>query len=461
MFSAQTYIQRRNQLKKQLGSGIILFPGNSESPMNYPANGYHFRQDSNFLYFWGNDEPDLMAIIDIDNDQDILFGNDLTIDDIIWMGNLPTMAEKIEKNGASSTLPITELTKIIKKALQNDRKIHYLPPYRGDTILQLSGLLDISPEKIKENVSVNFIKAVVKQRNTKSPDEIAEIEYATNIARAMHIGAMKMVKPGTIEEEIAGAIEGVALATGSRLSFPAIYSVHGEILHNHYHGNEMKSGDLVVNDSGAESKLHYASDITRTIPVNGKFTSVQKNIYNIVLQSQLEAIENIKPGIKFRDIHLITARVIASGLKDLGIMKGDIDDAVSSGAHALFFPHGLGHMMGLDVHDMENLGEDYVGYDSEIIRSEQFGLAYLRLGRKLEPNFVVTVEPGIYFIPALIEKWKAEEKFTDFINYSKVEEYMDFGGIRIEDDVLVTDNGYKVFGEPIPKTVEEIENIVG
>lgn len=461
MFSAQTYIQRRNQLKKQLGSGIILFPGNLESPMNYPANGYHFRQDSNFLYFWGNDEPDLMAIIDIDNDQDILFGNDLTIDDIIWMGNLPTMAEKIEKNGASSTLPITELTKIIKKALQNDRKIHYLPPYRGDTILQLSGLLDISPEKIKENVSVNFIKAVVKQRNTKSPDEIAEIEYATNIARAMHIGAMKMVKPGTIEEEIAGAIEGVALATGSRLSFPAIYSVHGEILHNHYHGNEMKSGDLVVNDSGAESKLHYASDITRTIPVNGKFTSVQKNIYNIVLQSQLEAIENIKPGIKFRDIHLITARVIASGLKDLGIMKGDIDDAVSSGAHALFFPHGLGHMMGLDVHDMENLGEDYVGYDSEIIRSEQFGLAYLRLGRKLEPNFVVTVEPGIYFIPALIEKWKAEEKFTDFINYSKVEEYMDFGGIRIEDDVLVTDNGYKVFGEPIPKTVEEIENIVG
>jgi len=460
MFDAQIYVKRRQQLKDQFSSGVLLFLGNEESPMNYPGNPYLFRQDSTFLYYWGLDDPGLAAIIDLDNDREILFGYDYTVDDIIWMGPQPSLAQRGERVGVSRTAPTEELEKALLNALQQGQKIHFLPQYRPENLVKLESLLGIHPRLVNQYASVEFIKAVVAQRSLKAPEEIAEIEAALDITYQVHTFAMRETAPGKYEREIAGAIEGMARALGGRLSFPIIFSIHGETLHNHHHGNLMKESDLVVNDCGGETALGYAGDITRTFPVNGKFSPRQKEIYQVVLQSQLAAIDAIKPGVKYRDVHLLTARVIADGLKALGLMKGDMEEAVKQGAHALFFPHGLGHMMGLDVHDMENLGEDYVGYDEETRRSDQFGLAYLRLAKKLEPGYVLTVEPGVYFIPELIDQWKSAGKFSEFIDYQKVESYRDFGGIRIEDDVLVTENGHRVLGKPIPKTVEEIEDLM-
>ncbi len=457
MFDAKIYIERRKRLKEFVGSGILLFPGNNDVPMNYPANQYHFRQDSSFLYFFGIDEPGFNVIIDIDEDKTILFGDDFEIDDIIWMGDQPTVRERAESAGIKDTATSKELNHYIKK--NGKRKIHYLPPYRADIILMISELLEMSPERVKENASIDLIKAVVSLREKKSVEEIEEIERAVNITREMHITAMKMAKPGIYERDIAGAIEGIALSKGANISFPVILTVHGETLHNHYHGNKLEEGRLIINDSGAESLLHYAGDITRTFPVGKKFTHRQKDIYTLVYNAQKAAINSLKPGVSYKEVHLIASRTFAEGLKDLGLMKGNPEDAVSEGAHALFFPHGLGHMMGLDVHDMENLGEDFVGYKEGLKRSSQFGLAYLRLAKELEPGFVFTVEPGLYFIPKLIDLWKGENKFIDFINYEKLEEYKDFGGVRIEDDYLVTETGARLLGEPIPKTVEEIEDI--
>jgi len=302
-----------------------------------------------------------------------------------------------------------------------------------------------------------MIKGIVALRSIKDKFEIVEIEKAVDIAYEMHTTSMRMAMPGVVDREIAGTIEGISLGLGGPVSFPVILSIHGETLHNHYHGNVLKEGRMMVTDAGAETTMHYASDITRTVPVGGKFNQRQKEIYEIVLDANMKTIEATKPGITNKELHLMAAKVIASGLKDLGLMKGDIDAAVAAGAHAMFFPHGLGHMMGLDVHDMEGLGENYVGYDDEVKRSDQFGTAFLRLGRRHQPGFVFTIEPGIYFIPALIDQWKNEKKFTEFINFDKVEPYKDFGGIRIEDDILVTEDGYRVLGTPIPKTVSDIE----
>jgi Xaa-Pro aminopeptidase len=346
---------------------------------------------------------------------------------------------------------------MIKDAQSKGRKIHFLPPYRGKNVLLLQKLLNKSQDEIREMVSAELIKGVVKLRSVKEEVEIKEIEEAMETAYEMHTMAMKMAKPGVIEREISGTIEGIAMAKGTGVSFPIILSINGETLHNHYHGNTLVTGRMMVTDAGAESLLHYASDITRTVPVGGRFDQRQKDIYEIVLKANVEAIEMIKPGLTYKSIHLSAARIIGEGLKALGLMKGDINEAVNQGAHALFFPHGLGHMMGLDVHDMEGLGENNVGYDDEVQRSDQFGLAFLRLGKRLARGYVLTVEPGIYFIPALIDKWRSEGKFTDFINYDKVGAYRDFGGIRIEDDVLVTTDGHKILGQPIPKTVKEIE----
>ena len=460
MFETYVYVKRRKLLKEQLKSGIILLPGNVESPMNYPANTYHFRQDSSFLYFFGLDNPGFNGLIDVDEDKDYIFGEDFTIDDIIWMGPQPTVKDLAQQVGVSHTGTAARLKEKIDTAISQNRKIHFLPPYRAETLLQLEKLLGIASSSIKQYASVNLIKAVVAQRSVKSDAEINEIEEALEISAEMYHTAMQMASPGTYEREISGAIEGIANSSGNYISFPIILSVHGETLHNHYHGNRLEKNHLLVTDSGAESPGHYASDITRTFPVGGKFTPQQKDIYQIVLDCQLAAIEAMKPGKPYKEIHLQVAKIIASGLKGVGLMKGDTDKAVAEGAHALFFPHGLGHMMGLDVHDMENLGEDYVGYDETVKRSDQFGLAYLRMAKALQPGYVITVEPGIYFIPALVDKWKAEKKFTDFINYAKVEEYRNFGGIRIEDDVLITGNGHRVLGKPIPKTVEEIESIM-
>ncbi|MDX1699720.1 MAG: M24B family metallopeptidase, partial [Melioribacteraceae bacterium] len=350
-----------------------------------------------------------------------------------------------------------DLYKYIEKQTKKGRKIHYLPQYRFDNILIIDQLMHIKSLKVNENVSKKFIKAVIEQRSIKADEEIEEIEKALEISHKMNTEAMKLIEPGKVEREIFGKVEGIALSYGNGVSFPIIFSVEGQILHNHSHDNVMKEGQIAVLDSGAETTLGYASDITRTIPISGTFSNKQKEIYNIVLQSQLKAIEMIQPDPKFKDIHIEAAKVIAKGLTDLGIMKGDVEEAVENGAHALFFPHGLGHMMGLDVHDMENLGENYVGYDKSLKRSKQFGLAYLRLGKELKSGYVVTVEPGCYFIPALIDKWESEKKHSNFINYEKLKEYRDFGGIRIEDDVLVTDQGFKVLGIPIPKTVDEVE----
>jgi Xaa-Pro aminopeptidase len=457
MFKKEVYIERRNRLKKEIKSGIALFPGNVEAAFNYPANTYHFRQDSHFLYFFGIDLPGFAAVIDVDSNKEFIFGDDFDIDDIIWMGPQPKVVDLAQKVGITNTAPMNDLKDFINNALQKGQQIHFLPPYRAETDIQLAQLLNESVYDIRKKASIELIRAVVKLKEIKDAYEIAEIEKAVDIAYKMHTTAMKMAKPGVVEQEIAGTIEGISLALGGPVSFPIILSMDVQTLHNHYHGNVLEEGRMMVTDAGAETQLHYASDITRTVPVGGKFSKRQAEIYQTVLDANMKSIEAIKPGIKYRDIHFLAARVIVDGLKKIGLMKGDTDEAVEAGAHTLFFPHGLGHMMGMDVHDMEGLGENNVGYDEETIRAKEFGNAYLRLGKVLKPGFVLTVEPGIYFIPELIDQFKSEGKFTDFINYDKVETYKDFGGVRIEDDVLVTETGFRVLGKPIPKTIEEVE----
>ena len=458
MFSADIYIERRKRLRTEVQSGVILFLGNEESPMNYTDNQYPFRQDSSFLYFFGLDCPGLAAVIDIDQGTECMFGDDLTVNDIIWMGPQPALNEKCRKTGISETAGLDKLPGVLKKAVEQGREIHFLPQYRPENVLKIQQLLRIPPSAMPARVSEPLIRAVVAQRSIKSEQEIAQIEAALDISYEMQTLAMKMSKPGIYERQVASAMEAVVLSHGSALSFPTIFSIHGETLHNHHHGNKMQAGDMAVNDSGAESALHYASDITRTVPVGGKFSEKQKEIYAIVLNAQEKAIEAVKPGVEFRDIHLLACKALASGLKDLGLMKGDIEQAVNAGAHTLFFQCGLGHMLGLDVHDMEGLGEEYVGYTDSIKRNPEFGFKSLRLAKALEPGFVITVEPGIYFIPELIDRWKTGQKNSQYINYELLETYRDFGGIRIEDDVLVTQTGHRVLGKKIPKTISEVED---
>jgi Xaa-Pro aminopeptidase len=457
MFNKQIYRNRRDELKKNVESGIILLPGNNNSSMNYKDNPYHFRQDSSFLYYFGLDEPGLTGIIDIDNDEEIIFGDDVAIEDIIWMGPLPKLVDKAEKVDVVVTKPVSELKNIIQNYIKAGRQVLYLPQYRADTIIQIEELAGIHNSYINAFSSEKLAKAVIVQRSIKTDEEVGEIEKALRISYQMYATAMSMIKPGVYEHQVCGKVHGVILANNSHVSFPIIFSVHGETLHNHSYDNLMEDGDILLMDSGAESPMHYASDITRTMPVNGKFTDKQKDIYNIVLKAQLDGIEMMKPGVLNRDCHLRAAKTIVENLKELGLMKGDPADAVEAGAHALFLPHGLGHMLGLDVHDMEGLNENLVGYNKMVQRSKQFGLDALRLGKELQPGFVLTAEPGIYFIPELIDRWKAENKLEEFINYSEVEKFREFGGIRIEDDVLITENGHKVLGEPIAKTVEDVE----
>jgi Xaa-Pro aminopeptidase len=460
MFNKEVYIQRRNKLRNEVKSGVALFLGNVDCAFNYPANQYHFRQDSHFLYFFGLQNPGFAGVIDFDNDKDYIFGNDFDIDDIIWMGVQPKVKDLAAKAGIENTAPYDELLTFIEEVKKEGRKIHYLPPYRGETVIELTRLLGIPNADVKGSASVELIKGVVKLKEIKSEEEIAEIEKAIDVAYEMHTTSMKMAMPGTVEQEIAGAIEGISLALAGPVSFPIILSQDGQTLHNHSHHNTLEVGRMMVTDAGTETHECYSSDITRTVPVGGKFDERQAEIYQIVLDANMAAIEAIKPGIKYRDVHFIAARVIIEGLKKAGLMKGDVDEALKAEAHTLFMPHGLGHMMGMDVHDMEGLGEDYVGYDENTKRATTFGTAYLRLGKELKPGFVLTVEPGIYFIPDLIDQFRKEGKFAGFVNYDKVETYKDFGGIRIEDDILVTETGYRVLGKPIPKTIEEIEAIM-
>lgn len=457
MFDQHVYSDRRSRLKKELNQGVALFLANPEASFNYPANTYHYRQDSHFSYFFGINHPDFAGWIDFESGEEILFADDYGIDSIIWMGQQPSVAHQAAKVGISQTHPYIKLNDYIAKATAQGRKIHFLPPYRGKVMMHLGQLLGIAAQEVKNHTSIELIKAVVKLKEIKEALEISEIEKAVDIAWLMHTTAMKMAKPGIVEQEIAGTIEGIALALGGPVSFPVILSVDGQTLHNHAHHNVLKEGRMLVVDAGTEMESLYSSDITRTVPVGGKFNQRQKEIYEIVLKANMDSIAAIKPGKEYRENHLIAARTIVEGLKAVGLMKGDVDEAVAAGAHTLFFPHGLGHMLGMDVHDLESLGENYVGYDEHTIRSKEFGSAYLRLAKKLKPGFVLTNEPGIYFIPALIDKFRAEGKFIDFIHYNKVESYKDFGGIRIEDDILVTETGHRVLGKPIPKSVADVE----
>jgi Xaa-Pro aminopeptidase len=459
MFKSEVYIKRREELRKKLKAGIALFISNLESPMNYPDNTYHFRQDSDFLYFFGIDLPGFVGLMDFDSGKDRIFGNDYDMDDIIWMGPQPTVKELALKCGISDTALMTKLMDAIKDVQLKKRKIHFLPPYRGETKMKLGALLKENPCQMKTLASVDLIKAVISMRSIKEKVEIEEIEKAEDIAYEMHVTAMRMCKQGVREQDIFGAIEGIALAKGAGTSFPIILSINGQTLHNHSHGNILTKGKMMVCDAGAETNLHYASDITRTTPVGGKFNDKQKDIYEIVLKANTEAIKATRPGMSNRDLHFMACKIITTEMKNLGLMKGDVDEAVKAGAHALFMPHGLGHLMGLDVHDMEALGENFIGYNADVKRSEQFGTAFLRFALPYKPGHVFTVEPGCYFIPELIEKWKAEGKLKEFINYSKIDAYMSIGGIRIEDNVLITEKGHKVLGKPIPKTIKEIESI--
>ncbi len=460
MFEPKTYNERRKRLKDQVRSGLILLLGNDDSPMNYLDNPYHFRQDSSFLYFFGLSYAGLAGIIDVDENKDTLFGNELTVDDIVWMGTQPSLKEKSGRVGVEYTLPYDQLETALTQAKQQNRPIHFLPPYRPEHRLKIFNMLDNHPSQVQEQVSVELIQAVVEQRNKKTIEEIEEIEKAVNVSADMHLTAYEMAGPGMTEAHVAAAVYEVALASGMELSFPIFATIHGETLHNHYHGNTLKSGDLFLLDAGAETAMGYAGDLSSTLPVDPTFTERQKEIYRVALSAHEAAVQALKPGVPFKEIHLMACKGIAEGMKDLGFMKGDPDEAVAEGAHALFFPCGLGHMMGLDVHDMENLGEVYVGYAGRP-KSTQFGLKSLRLARPLKPGFVLTIEPGIYFIPELIDMWREEKKFVDFIDYDKVSGYKDFGGLRNEENYLITETGYRRLGKPVPMAIEEVEGIRG
>jgi Xaa-Pro aminopeptidase len=457
MFDAAVYVKRRDGLQKQFKHGLLVFVGNADSPMNYTDNTFHFRQDSSFLYYWGVDDPGLAAIVDVDSGRHTLFGDDFTIDDIVWRGPQPSIAARAARAGITDTAPLTELAARLSQAVKSGRRVHFLPQYRADNALLLERLLGLRAETVNDHASVALVKAVVSQRAYKGAEEIREIEAALDVAREMHVLAMRLARPGTFEREVAGAMAGVVESHGLQLAFPIIFSVHGETLHNHYHGHQMQAGQMAVNDSGVESALHYASDITRTIPIGGRFVGPQRDLYQAVLRAHKKALAAVKPGVKWMDVHLLACRSLAEDLKSLRCMKGDLDAAVREGAHAMFFQCGVGHMMGLDVHDMEGLGEQHVGYDDTVVRSKQFGLKSLRMGRALEPGFVMTVEPGIYMIPTLMDKWRAEGRFTDFLNYDVIETFKGFGGIRVEDDVVVTETGSRVLGQPIPIEMEDVE----
>ena len=460
MFGKHIYIQRRNALKEQINSGIILFIGNTESPMNFSDNTFHFRQDSNFLYFFGLDCPMIAGIIDTENGEEILFGDESTMDDLIWTGKQETLKEKAEKAGVKETFPFKKLYSFVQQAISKKRKIHFTPPYRGENKILLNKLISIPVGQLTKKASIELIKAIVSLRSVKKNEEIEELKKAAKTGYKMHIKAMEMAHPGEWEQNIAGTIEGISIAGGGGISFPVILSQHGETMHNHNHLNFLEKGKLMLVDAGAESAMHYASDNTRTTPIGGKFTQQQEDIYNIVLNANNKTRELAKPGVPYLSVHLAACKVIVSGLKDLGIMKGDVNEAVKQGAWALFMPHGIGHMMGLDVHDMEDLGQTYVGYDDEIRPIDKFGFSSIRMGRRLQKGFVVTDEPGIYFIQALAEKWQRENINTEFINFNALEKYNDFGGIRIEDDLLITEHGNTIIGERIPVTPEEIFNTV-
>lgn len=460
MFSRDIYKARRQRLKEAAKEGILLFPGNGESSMNYKDNWYPFRQDSSFLYYTGiNNVPNLFFLIDIDNDREILFGDDPTPEEMVWTGAVEPLALSAEKSGIAMVKSFKELATFLKEQKQKDGNVHYLPPYRAENTFLLSKLLDIPAHEVEKRKSEVFIKAVVKQRSVKSSEEIDELHKAVNITAEMHRYAIRNAIPGKTEKEVAGDLQAIAIGGGGNISFPIILTKNGQYLHNHASEAVIEEGDIILCDCGAETAMNYAGDMTRTFPAGKSFSPVQKEVYNIVLNAHNSAIEALTPGVNFKDIHLLACTKLTEGLKDLGLMKGDVREAVAAGAHTLFFQCGLGHLMGMDVHDMENLGEEYIGYNENVKKSTEFGLKSLRLGKALEPGYVLTVEPGIYFNAFLIDSWKSQGKYTDFVNYNEVEKFRNFGGIRIEEDLLITNSGSQLLGEPLAKTTAAIESL--
>lgn len=456
MFDTNTYIERRKKLKSLLKTGVVILGGNLESPRNYKGNDYHFEQDSSFLYYFGMNIPNLIGIIDVDNNKEFLFGTDFTLDDIVWMGEQKLLKSFAKDVGVENFIEMSEFNSFAKSLLEEKRELLFLPQYRAESIMQLSKYFNIDPFNFNEVASEKLIKAIIEQRNIKSDLEVAEIEKAVNVTREMHLEAMKVVKPGMKEYEVVSALEAVATKYNASTSFFTIFTKNGQTLHNHYHGNTIEEGDLVVLDAGARLDNGYCGDMTTSFPVSGKFSETQKDIYSLLIEMFEKAEELIKPGITYKEVHLEVCKVLAEGMKKRGLMKGDVEEAVKAGAHAIFFPHGLGHMLGLDVHDMEGLGENYVGYE-DFPRDMQFGLKSLRLARNLRPGYVFTVEPGIYFIPELIRRWKEANKFTEFLNYEEIEKYLNFGGIRYEGDFLITENGARRLGDKMPKYPHEVE----
>jgi len=456
MFSNHTYTERRKRLAATVSGGLILLPGNEEAPMNYTDNTYHFRQDSTFLYYFGLSQASLNGIIDADTGECILFGDELTVEMIVWTGVLPSLVSLAEKAGIRDLRPSSDLADFLSGALHSGRRIHFLAPYRADIALKLSEWLNIKPQAISDSFSLELTRAIVSQREIKSEEELIELDKAVEISADMHLAAMRFAKPGMRESEVAAKVAEVALAANGNLSFPIIATINGQTLHNHYHGNTIQSGDLFLLDAGAETENHYAGDLSSTFPVDRSFTPLQKEIYQLSLDAHMAAVSMLQPGTAFKEVHLTACRTIFEGLKSFGLTRGDAHEAVEAGAHALFFPCGTGHMMGLDVHDMENLGEQWVGYDG-VPKSTQFGLKSLRLGKELRAGYVLTVEPGIYFIPELIDQWKAEGHLSPFLNYPEIEKFKDFGGLRNEEDFVITPQGARRLGKALPLTIEGVE----
>lgn len=460
MFNRDIYISRREKLKELVGSGLIIVVGNSESPMSYKDNAYNFIQDSTFLYYFGLNSPDLIGVIDIENGKDYIFGKEFTIDDIVWMGQQKTFKERAKEVGIDNFLEIEELEKLLKEAKDNRQVIHFTNQYRVENSLKLSNLLGIKLEDINKEFSEKLLAGIIEMRNIKADYEVVELEKATNVTREMHLTAMKNVKPGMKGYELVALLECAAKKHNATTSFHTICTTNGQILHNHFHGNEFKDGDIVLLDCGARLENGYCGDMTTVFPVSGEFTSRQKDLYSLLIEMFERAEECTKPGVTNKYVHLEVCKVLAEGMVKRGIMKGSVDEIVKAGAHALFFPHGLGHMIGLDVHDMENFGENRVGYDEKIERETQFGLKSLRMGKELKPGYVLTIEPGIYFIPELIEKWEKEGKFKEYIDYEEVKKYLDFGGMRYEGDFLITETGNRRLGDKMPKYYYEIEEVI-
>ncbi len=456
MFSAATYRKRREQLAASVPSGLILLPGNEESPMNYADNTYHFRQDSTFLYYFGINQASLTGVIDADTGESILFGDDYSVEMIVWTGKIPAISNLGEQVGVTVVKQMSDLEKTLQVAVSKKSSVHYLMPYRTDVLLKISALLGKPHQEVGSGASLALTKAVVAQREIKSEEEIRELDKAVNISADMHLAGMKALRPGMRESEVAARVAEVALAANGNVAFPIIATINGQTLHNHYHGNIAKSGDLFLLDAGAETEMNYAGDLSSTFPVDPQFTPLQKDIYQLCLDAHMAAVSMLKPGTAFKEVHLTACRTIFDGLRSFGLTKGNTDEAIEAGAHALFFPCGTGHMMGLDVHDMENLGEQWVGYDG-VPKSTQFGLKSLRLAKELRPGNVLTIEPGIYFIPELIDLWKSENRHSEFLNYPEIEKFKNFSGLRNEEDFVITTDGSRLLGKALPLTIEGVE----